>query len=59
MNLLDKMDKLEEEIKRSEAKSKRLKLSVIARKQKLNRLLDSYYEKVASLPYPDESTKSE
>ena len=59
MTLYEQADRLELEIKKAEAKLGRLQISIVARKNKLNRLLDRIYENAASLPYEDESTKSE
>ena len=59
MTLYEQADRLDLEIRRAEAKLGRLQISIAARKNKLNRLLDRIYENAASLPYEDESNKSE
>ena len=42
------------EINRAKDKLNRLHLSIVARQQKLNRLLNSYYAEVANSPYSNE-----
>ena len=48
MTLYEQTDRLELEIKKAEAKLGRLQISIVARKNKLNRLLDRIYENAAA-----------
>lgn len=48
MTLYEQADRLELEIKKAEAKLSRLQISIVARKTKLNRLLERIYENAAA-----------
>jgi hypothetical protein len=48
MSLFEQADRLEREINRAKEKLNRLHLSIVARQQKLNRLLDRIYRNAAA-----------
>lgn len=48
MSLFEQVDRLEREINRAKDKLNRLHLSIVARQQKLNRLLDRIYRNAAA-----------